>query len=96
MALFFGFTPDSSVKEELKKVNPSLYQLFITEKSGNYLQEINHEKGWFIGKYIDEVVDCQKLKNLEVHVCSVMQRLIPSFSLKGGSMHLLATFPNEK
>lgn len=85
--LFLGFPCTSEYLVIFKQLPDSLVKVFVGEDA-SYLQKIEREGAFFLGKRIGKEVDVEGLKNLEANIYSLLNRLTPDYPIKKTSLVL--------
>jgi len=95
--LFLGFPVDPVFKNELKKANAHLVAAFIQgegdQENGDYLCEVMHQGMQFFGKFLGKIAELQQIELLEMHIYSVLKKLVPNFPYEEIPLYV---FPIEK
>lgn len=71
------------MEQELKKINPALFNYFTA--GGLYLEKVHisdhiSEKKMILGKFVEEELYLNNLILLEANVKSLFKKILPSFS----------------
>lgn len=90
--LFLGFSLTSGFLDKFQKLNPDICSLFI-QKNSNYLQKIYINNDVFIGKFVGQIVDIDKLQLIQTHIFSVLKKLVPDYNYENDSLVL---FPHDQ
>ncbi len=93
-SLFLGFPLTPDFEERLSKVRPQLLKLRMSGKEG--LQEIEYKGTRYLGKNVRDLIEAETLKLLEMNVYSLLQQLVPGYSLEPDALVLLPLIIDEK
>lgn len=87
LSLFLGFAKTPIFETHLKKTNPHLATLLT---NGNeYLMQLEHESGSFLGKYLEPLLSIDDLWQSEIHILSLLKKLVPNYCFISSSLVLL-------
>lgn len=86
--LFFGFALNTKKFEELNRVPCALRHLFI-QNNPEYLQQIEYEGSWYLGKDLGPCVECDHLAQIEANIKSLLLKFFPDIN-ETLSLQLLA------
>lgn len=75
--LFIGFPLTDSYIAELDKLPSSLKEVFI---SAEYLQKVTKDETSYLGKKIDSPFDLADLESTEMHIISLLKKLVPNYT----------------
>lgn len=87
LQLFLGFPVDYECKLHLDNLKPDLKAYFLRQNS-EYLEKHILMDVLYLGKKIGKDIDLEKLKELEVHVYSILKRLLPEYPFHEKSLVL--------
>lgn len=90
LQLFLGFPVDSVYQQKLKLLSFPEKDLFIQKGDSLYLQEIESEGVVYLGKSLGVCVEIESLNPLQIHVYSLLKRLIPDYPYEEKPLLLLA------
>lgn len=85
--LFLGYPCNEEFLAIFHQLPVSLVKVFVGQDA-SYLQKIESQQGFFLGKRIGKEVDIEGLKNLEANIYSLLNRLTPGFPIKQTSLVL--------
>lgn len=88
--LFLAFPSTLSYQAALAQVAKPVRSLFIQNVDGEYLQEIIHEGQVYLGKQMGSCVDLAKLESMQMHIYSLLKRLVADFNYKEHPLIVLA------
>lgn len=91
--LFFGFPLNETVQKEIEKIPEALRALFLNG-SDEYLQLVEQEGISYIGKSLGECIDSLSLEMAQVHILSLLKRLLPEQVYEKETLVLLAVPAN--
>lgn len=86
--LFLGFLIDVEYEKMLDQLNPELKSIFI-RGGGEYLQEIVYKDTLYLGRFVPSPATHSELELLNLHVFSLLKRLIPQFPYENRALWLL-------
>ncbi len=94
---FFGFLVEGLYQKFLLSVNISLLNVYIG-KGGNYLQEEEFQSQRYLGCYLLSPAEIPQLELMELHIFSLLKRLIPNYPYDNSTLVLfpVVEFSNEK
>ena len=90
--LFLGLPLNESYHRELKKIPLPVKETFIQEQPSDYLQQIEKEGVFYLGKSMDSPYDMASIDAFETHVYSLLKKLIPDYPY---DQHPLLLLPLE-
>ena len=88
--LFLAFPSTSSYQVALAQVAEPIRSLFIQNSDGEYLQEIFHQDQVYLGKQLGSCVDLTRLESLQMHIYSLLKRLVADYDYKEHPLVVLA------
>ena len=77
---FLGFSLNSVYEERLSQVSLPIRSLFIQNDSAEYLQRIDYEGVFYLGKPLGCRIDTGSLDLSCANVYSLLRRLVPHYS----------------
>ena len=83
--LFFGFPINDSFSHALMQNKPEYNSLFIQEGDA-YLKKVTFHGMCYLGKYINNEVPLNQLESLEIHIFSLLKKLVANHNY---STHLV-------
>lgn len=86
--LFLAFLISPEYENRLNNVPKALKDMFIGNES--YLIWREYEGNRYLGKPLGESLHEEDLKNASQHICSILQKIVPSFVVTPQSLILLA------
>lgn len=90
--LFLGLPLSHSYLQELKKIPLPVRETFIQEQPSDYLQQIEQEGVFYLGKSIDSPYDMASIDSLQTHIYSLLKKLISDYPY---DQHPLLLLPLE-
>lgn len=88
--LFLGLPLTDSYRQELSQLPASVHDVFIQNSSSSYLQQVESEGIVYLGKFLGSSLDLATLDVLEVHIYSLLKRLISDYPYEQHPLLLLA------
>lgn len=88
--LFFGLPLFDPYLHQLNELPAPLRDAFIQSQSNDYLQQIESEGIVYVGKFTNEPLELASLDSLEVHIHSILKKLIPDYPFEQHPLILLA------
>ena len=88
--LFLAFPLRPDYISNLELVPIALRALYIRNLDENYLSEISHKGQRFLAKNLGSLIDFQALESAQIHIYSVLKKLIPDFPYNSHPLVLLA------
>lgn len=88
--LFLGFALSESYQKELAHLPAIERELFIQKHPSLYLQEIESDGTFYLGKCLGPLVEFSTLEASQSHILSLLKKLIPSFPYEQYPLLLLA------
>lgn len=88
--LFLGFAIDSLFSRKLDLVSPEVKNLFISEKD-DYLNSFEHEGIPYLGKKLKNPLAFDDLQLQEMHIYSLLRRLVAEHPYENSSLILIGT-----
>jgi hypothetical protein len=85
--LFLGCQVDASFEKHLSKTSPQLISLFIQPK-GEYLHQMIYQDQRYLGRFITSPSNLSEIELLELHVFSLLKRLVPDYSYENAPLWL--------
>lgn len=76
--LFLGFPLHSLYEAKLEEIPHSL-RIFFIQDHPDYLQQVTHDGISYLGKQLEKTIDLRTLDALEVHIFSLLKRLVPEY-----------------
>lgn len=92
--LFFGYPVDAAYRQELERAPLAIRNLFI-QIGDEYLKCIDLEGTSYLGKSLGQCIDSSVIDLAQVHVMSLLKRLVPDYSYNQDDLVLLA-LPEDK
>ena len=90
MKPFLGFKITLKLQEGLDKCNP--YDTFyFKDNNPEFLQIITIESEKYIGKFIEQGIEYNKIDDICRNIISIIHKLCPDIPISIGSIKLLAT-----
>lgn len=90
VSLFLGFPVSASYSEALRKIDPQIMKMFVSDNEDSYLSEITFENILYIGKYVGEVITVSELELLQQNIYSILNKMIPNHMCLNVPLVLLA------
>lgn len=90
--LFLGLPISDTYLQELKELPLPVRETFIQEQPSDYLQQIEREGVFYLGKSIGSPYDMASIDSLETHIYSLLRKLIPDYPY---DQHPLLLLPLE-
>lgn len=78
--LFLGLPLTGSLLQKFQQLPLSLKEAFVQHQSADYLQQIEYEGVSYLGKCINPPFELTGLDALEIHIQSLLKKLIPDYS----------------
>lgn len=91
--LFLGFPVTKDFLCQLDQIPSPLKNAFISHQSCDYLQQIENNGQIYLGKPLGSIIPTSCLDSLELHIYSLLKKLIPDHPYKTHPLSLL-TLPN--
>ena len=85
--LFLGFLLTPDFLDKFQKLNPQVCSLFI-QKHSDYLQKVILDNQIFIGKFVGQIADLDKLELVETHIFSILKKLVSDYNFENDSLVL--------
>lgn len=87
--LFVGLPLTETYLRELQNLPPALIKTFIQDQSADYLQQIECDGVFYLGKSLETPYDMAALDALQTNVYSLLKKLIPDYPYEQHPLLLL-------
>ena len=88
--LFFGLPLFEPYLHRLNELPAPFRDAFIQDQSTDYLQQIENEGIVYVGKCINPPLELASLDSLEIHIYSILKKLIPDYPFEQHPLIVLA------
>lgn len=88
--LFFAFRLNEQDRNALNKVPNLVKDLFISNRSSDYLQVIEVDGNFYLGKFLAECFSSAALETIGKNIHSLIKRLLPGYPFDESSLILLS------
>ncbi len=88
--LFLGFPLSECYQQELTQLPAVEHALFIQNHSSPYLQQIESNGKFYLGKFLGPSIELSALEASQSHIYSLLKKLVPNFPYEQYPLLLLA------
>jgi hypothetical protein len=88
--LFLGFPLSDAYQKELLRLPSAERELFIQNQVSPYLQRVESEGTYYLGKCLGSSIEMVELDSSFLHIYSLLRKLVPNFPYEQYPLLLLA------
>lgn len=92
-SLFLGYPLSESYLSQLENLPSPLIEAFIQNQRSEYLQKIEHDGVFYLGKCLESPFDLKDADSLQANLLSLLKKLVPDYPYDQNPIVLIALPP---